>query len=162
MSAASDVFLAVESYRLLAKQTISCRIWGSPKRAARVAGRSVGDGLGLLLSEGIGDTLRVSLAADPVEEIKVGFDILSRCAFARGITHRLPDLLLARVRRYRHGERAGAASEDIITPDGRLDHVVACSERAGRSALVSTLRISGTRKRPVCEDTACATDSITT
>jgi 4-hydroxy-3-methylbut-2-en-1-yl diphosphate synthase IspG/GcpE len=33
-------------------------------------------GLGLLLSEGIGDTLRVSLAADPVEEIKVGFDIL--------------------------------------------------------------------------------------
>ena len=33
-------------------------------------------GLGLLLTEGIGDTIRVSLAADPVEEIKVGFDIL--------------------------------------------------------------------------------------
>jgi (E)-4-hydroxy-3-methylbut-2-enyl-diphosphate synthase len=33
-------------------------------------------GLGLLLAEGIGDTIRVSLAADPVEEIKVGFDIL--------------------------------------------------------------------------------------
>ena len=33
-------------------------------------------GLGLLLMDGIGDTLRVSLAADPVEEVKVGFDIL--------------------------------------------------------------------------------------
>lgn len=43
-------------------------------------------GLGLLLSEGIGDTLRVSLAADPVEEIKVGFDILKSLRIrARGI-----------------------------------------------------------------------------
>jgi len=33
-------------------------------------------GLGMLLAEGIGDTIRVSLAADPVQEIKVGFDIL--------------------------------------------------------------------------------------
>ena len=33
-------------------------------------------GLGMLLMEGIGDTLRVSLAADPVEEVKVGFEIL--------------------------------------------------------------------------------------
>ena len=33
-------------------------------------------GLGMLLAEGIGDTIRISLAADPVEEIKVGFDIL--------------------------------------------------------------------------------------
>src|SRR5690606_30845034 len=33
-------------------------------------------GLGLLLMDGIGDTIRISLAADPVEEIKVGFDIL--------------------------------------------------------------------------------------
>jgi (E)-4-hydroxy-3-methylbut-2-enyl-diphosphate synthase len=33
-------------------------------------------GLGILLAEGIGDTIRVSLAADPVEEVKVGFEIL--------------------------------------------------------------------------------------
>jgi (E)-4-hydroxy-3-methylbut-2-enyl-diphosphate synthase len=32
--------------------------------------------MGMLLAEGIGDTIRVSLAADPVEEVKVGFDIL--------------------------------------------------------------------------------------
>ncbi len=33
-------------------------------------------GLGMLLAEGIGDTIRISLAADPVEEVKVGYDIL--------------------------------------------------------------------------------------
>ncbi len=33
-------------------------------------------GLGMLLAQGIGDTIRVSLAADPVQEVKVGFDIL--------------------------------------------------------------------------------------
>ncbi|MFQ3198099.1 MAG: (E)-4-hydroxy-3-methylbut-2-enyl-diphosphate synthase, partial [Paraglaciecola sp.] len=43
-------------------------------------------GLGMLLAEGIGDTIRISLAADPVEEIKVGFDILKSLRIrARGI-----------------------------------------------------------------------------
>ena len=43
-------------------------------------------GLGMLLAEGIGDTLRVSLAADPVQEIKVGFDILKSLRIrSRGI-----------------------------------------------------------------------------
>ncbi len=43
-------------------------------------------GLGMLLAEGIGDTIRVSLAADPVEEIKVGFDILKSLKLrSRGI-----------------------------------------------------------------------------
>src|SRR5437763_10229867 len=41
-------------------------------------------GLGMLLWSGIGDTIRVSLAADPVEEIKVGFDILK----SLGLRHR--------------------------------------------------------------------------
>ncbi len=50
------------------------------------AGSKSAIGLGLLLSEGIGDTLRVSLAADPVEEIKVGFDILKSLRIrSRGI-----------------------------------------------------------------------------
>ena len=43
-------------------------------------------GLGILLSEGIGDTLRISLAADPVEEIKVGFDLIKSLRIrSRGI-----------------------------------------------------------------------------
>ncbi|STT84639.1 1-hydroxy-2-methyl-2-(E)-butenyl 4-diphosphate synthase [Klebsiella pneumoniae] len=68
-------------------RSISRCISGSPKRAARRSGAvKSAIGLGLLLSEGIGDTLRVSLAADPVEEIKVGFDILKSLRIrSRGI-----------------------------------------------------------------------------
>jgi (E)-4-hydroxy-3-methylbut-2-enyl-diphosphate synthase len=56
---ASDVFLTVEAYRKIASGTVKSSV-----------------GLGLLLMDGIGDTIRISLAADPVEEIKVGYDIL--------------------------------------------------------------------------------------
>ena len=41
-------------------------------------------GLGILLSEGIGDTIRVSLAADPVEEVRVGYEILKSLTYAKG------------------------------------------------------------------------------
>ncbi|ESJ56579.1 4-hydroxy-3-methylbut-2-en-1-yl diphosphate synthase, partial [Salmonella enterica subsp. enterica serovar London str. CFSAN001081] len=84
---ASDVFLAVESYRLLAKQIDQPLHLGITEAGgARSGAVKSAIGLGLLLSEGIGDTLRVSLAADPVEEIKVGFDILKSLRIrARGI-----------------------------------------------------------------------------
>lgn len=132
---ASDVFLAVESYRLLAKQIDQPLHLGITEAGgARSGAVKSAIGLGLLLSEGIGDTLRVSLAADPVEEIKVGFDILKSLRIrARHQFHRLPDLFSPGVRRYRHGERAGAASGRYHHPDGRLDHRLR-GERAGRSA----------------------------
>ena len=84
---ASDVFLAVESYRLLAKQIDQPLHLGITEAGGLRSGSvKSAIGLGLLLSEGIGDTLRVSLAADPVEEIKVGFDILKSLRIrARGI-----------------------------------------------------------------------------
>ncbi len=74
---ASDVFMTVAAYRALAgkiEQPLHLGITeaGGPRMGAV---RSA-IGLGMLLAEGIGDTLRVSLAADPVEEVKVGFDIL--------------------------------------------------------------------------------------
>lgn len=50
--------------------------WASPRPALRSGTVKSAVGLGMLLAEGIGDTIRISLAADPVEEIKVGFDIL--------------------------------------------------------------------------------------
>lgn len=84
---ASDVFLAVESYRLLAKQ-IEQPLHLGITEAGGLRGGSVKSaiGLGMLLAEGIGDTLRVSLAADPVQEIKVGFDILKSLRIrSRGI-----------------------------------------------------------------------------
>ncbi|GGI68010.1 flavodoxin-dependent (E)-4-hydroxy-3-methylbut-2-enyl-diphosphate synthase [Shewanella gelidii] len=84
---ASDVFLAVESYRLLAKQIQQPLHLGITEAGgARAGAVKSAVGMGMLLAEGIGDTLRVSLAADPVEEIKVGFDILKSLRIrSRGI-----------------------------------------------------------------------------
>nr|WP_086941239.1 flavodoxin-dependent (E)-4-hydroxy-3-methylbut-2-enyl-diphosphate synthase [Thaumasiovibrio occultus] len=74
---ASDVFLAVESYRQLARRIDQPLHLGITEAGgARAGSVKSAVGLGMLLAEGIGDTLRISLAADPVEEIKVGFDIL--------------------------------------------------------------------------------------
>ncbi len=84
---ASDVFLAVESYRLLAKQIRQPLHLGITEAGgARAGAVKSAVGLGMLLAEGIGDTLRISLAADPVEEIKIGFDILKSLRIrSRGI-----------------------------------------------------------------------------
>ena len=74
---ASEVFMAVEAYRKLANQ-IEQPLHLGITEAGGMRGGTVKSavGLGMLLMEGIGDTIRVSLAADPVEEIKVGFEIL--------------------------------------------------------------------------------------
>ncbi|WP_261815861.1 flavodoxin-dependent (E)-4-hydroxy-3-methylbut-2-enyl-diphosphate synthase [Vibrio gallicus] len=84
---ASDVFLAVESYRLLANKIDQPLHLGITEAGGARAGAVKSSvGLGMLLSEGIGDTLRISLAANPVEEIKVGFDILKSLRIrSRGI-----------------------------------------------------------------------------
>lgn len=74
---ASDVFLAVESYRLLSQKIEQPLHLGITEAGGFRAGAvKSAVGLGMLLADGIGDTIRISLAADPVEEIKVGFDIL--------------------------------------------------------------------------------------
>lgn len=74
---ASEVFMAVEAYRLLARE-IDQPLHLGITEAGGLRGGTVKSavGLGMLLMDGIGDTIRISLAADPVEEIKVGFDIL--------------------------------------------------------------------------------------
>lgn len=84
---ASDVFLAVGAYRLLAKQITQPLHLGITEAGGLRSGSiKSAVGLGMLLAEGIGDTIRVSLAADPCEEIKVGFDILKSLRIrSRGI-----------------------------------------------------------------------------
>lgn len=74
---ASEIFMAVDAYRLLAKE-IDQPLHLGITEAGGLRGGTVKSaiGLGMLLYEGIGDTIRISLAADPVEEVKVGFDIL--------------------------------------------------------------------------------------
>ena len=74
---ASDVFMAVAAYRKLAAQIEQPLHLGITEAGGLRAGTVKSSvGLGMLLMDGIGDTIRVSLAADPVEEVKVGWDML--------------------------------------------------------------------------------------
>jgi (E)-4-hydroxy-3-methylbut-2-enyl-diphosphate synthase len=74
---ASHVGLAVEAYRLFSQKSDYPLHLGITEAGTCFTGSiKSAVGLGMLLSEGIGDTIRVSLAADPVEEVKVGFEIL--------------------------------------------------------------------------------------
>jgi len=74
---ASDVFMTVAAYRKIATQIDQPLHLGITEAGGFRSGAvKSAVGLGMLLMDGIGDTIRVSLAADPVEEIKVGFDIL--------------------------------------------------------------------------------------
>jgi (E)-4-hydroxy-3-methylbut-2-enyl-diphosphate synthase len=74
---ASDVFMTVHAYRKLATQIEQPLHLGITEAGGFRSGSvKSAIGLGMLLAEGIGDTIRVSLAADPLQEIRVGFDIL--------------------------------------------------------------------------------------
>ncbi|HEC00115.1 MAG TPA: flavodoxin-dependent (E)-4-hydroxy-3-methylbut-2-enyl-diphosphate synthase [Sphingomonadales bacterium] len=74
---ASDVFLAVAAYQGLAEACDYPLHLGITEAGALRAGTVKSSiGMGMLLWSGVGDTIRVSLSADPVEEVKVGFDLL--------------------------------------------------------------------------------------
>jgi len=74
---ASDPLMMIEAYRLLAKQVDYAFHLGVTEAGTPSIGTiKSAVGLGTLLAEGIGDTIRVSLAADPVEEVRVGREIL--------------------------------------------------------------------------------------
>ncbi len=74
---ASDVFLAASAYQQLAAATDAPIHLGITEAGGLISGTvKSAIGLGSLLWFGIGDTIRVSLSADPVEEVKVGFEIL--------------------------------------------------------------------------------------
>lgn len=74
---ASDVFLAAAAYQQLAEATDAPIHLGITEAGGLVSGTvKSAIGLGNLLWMGIGDTIRVSLSADPVEEVKVGYEIL--------------------------------------------------------------------------------------
>jgi (E)-4-hydroxy-3-methylbut-2-enyl-diphosphate synthase len=82
---ASDVFLAVAAYQGLAEACdYPLHIGVTEAGGLRSGTIKSSIGLGSLLWAGIGDTLRVSLSADPVEEVKAGFDILK----SLGLRHR--------------------------------------------------------------------------
>ncbi|MDY6952294.1 MAG: flavodoxin-dependent (E)-4-hydroxy-3-methylbut-2-enyl-diphosphate synthase [Thermodesulfobacteriota bacterium] len=74
---ASDVARTVEAYRLLSSETDFPLHVGVTEAGSLVTGTVKSAlGIGMLLAEGIGDTIRVSLTRDPVDEVRVGFEIL--------------------------------------------------------------------------------------
>jgi (E)-4-hydroxy-3-methylbut-2-enyl-diphosphate synthase len=82
---ASDVFLAVAAYQGLAEACDYPLHLGVTEAGGLMSGTVKSSiGIGSLLWAGIGDTIRVSLSADPVEEIRVGYDILK----SLGLRHR--------------------------------------------------------------------------
>ena len=95
---ASEIFMTLTAYRQLATQIDQPLHLGITEAGGLRSGTvKSAIGLGALLMEGIGDTIRISLAADPVEEVKVGFDILK----SLGLRHKGVNWLLARVVRVR-------------------------------------------------------------
>ncbi|VTP65926.1 4-hydroxy-3-methylbut-2-en-1-yl diphosphate synthase [Serratia rubidaea] len=116
-------------------------------------------GLGLLLSEGIGDTLRISLAADPVEEVKVGFDILKSLRIrSRGI-----NFIACPTCSRQEFDVIGTVNaleqrlEDIITP---MDvSIIGCVVNGPGEALVSTMGVTAATRKAVSTKTAYARKS---
>ncbi len=87
---ASDVWRTIEAYRLLSAETDLPLHIGVTEAGGLYPGIVKSAlGIGMLLAEGIGDTLRVSLTRDPVEEVRVGYEILR----ALDIRHRGPEII---------------------------------------------------------------------
>ena len=115
----SDVFMTLAAYRGLAGQIDNPFHLGITE-AGGLRGGTVKSaiGMGALLMEGIGDTIRVSLAADPVEEIKVGFDILK----SLGLRHKGVSLVACPSCSRQNFDVIGVVNqletrlEDIVTP----------------------------------------------
>jgi (E)-4-hydroxy-3-methylbut-2-enyl-diphosphate synthase len=83
----SDVFLAIKSYEQLSRVCNYPLHVGITEAGGLLTGSIKSSiGIGQLLMQGIGDTIRVSLSADPIEEIKAGYEILKSLSIrARGV-----------------------------------------------------------------------------
>jgi len=86
----SDVLDTIAAYRLMARETDYPLHLGVTETGTLIAGTVKSAlGLGLLLSEGIGDTIRVSLTRDPADEVRVAYEILR----ALNLRHRGPEII---------------------------------------------------------------------
>ncbi|WP_105187827.1 flavodoxin-dependent (E)-4-hydroxy-3-methylbut-2-enyl-diphosphate synthase [Pseudoalteromonas sp. T1lg48] len=145
---ASDVFLAVGAYRLLAKEIDQPLHLGITEAGGFRSGSvKSAVGLGMLLAEGIGDTLRVSLAADPVQEIKVGFDILKSLRIrSRGINFiACPSCSRQEFDVVSTMNQLEERLEDVITP--MTVSVIGCVVNGPGEALVSDIGLAGANRR---------------
>jgi (E)-4-hydroxy-3-methylbut-2-enyl-diphosphate synthase len=144
----SDVLMCVKAHELITSRTDHpLHVGITEAGGARAGSVKSAIGLGMLLAEGIGDTLRVSLAADPVEEIKVGFDILKSLRIrSRGI-----NFIACPTCSRQEFDVIGTVNaleqrlEDIITP---MDvSIIGCVVNGPGEALVSDLGVTGGNKK---------------
>ena len=145
---ASDVFLAVGAYRLLATQIKQPLHLGITEAGgARAGAVKSAIGLGMLLAEGIGDTLRISLAADPVEEVKVAFDILKSLRIrSRGINFiACPSCSRQEFDVIKTMNQLEQRLEDVTDP--LTVSVIGCVVNGPGEALVSDLGVAGANKK---------------
>lgn len=145
---ASDVFLAVGAYRLLAKQIKQPLHLGITEAGgARAGAVKSAIGLGMLLAEGIGDTLRISLAADPVEEVKVAFDILKSLRIrARGINFiACPSCSRQEFDVIKTMNELEQRLEDVVEP--LTVSVIGCVVNGPGEALISDLGVAGANRK---------------
>jgi len=145
---ASDVFLAVGAYRLLATQIKQPLHLGITEAGgARAGAVKSAIGLGMLLAEGIGDTLRISLAADPVEEVKVAFDILKSLRIrSRGINFiACPSCSRQEFDVIKTMNELEQRLEDIVDP--LTVSVIGCVVNGPGEALVSDLGVAGANRK---------------
>ena len=138
--------MAVGAYRGLAKQIDQPLHLGITEAGGIRAGAVKSSvGLGMLLAEGIGDTIRISLAADPVEEIKVGFDILKSLRIrSRGINFiACPSCSRQEFDVINTVNALEQRLEDLLTP---MDvSIIGCVVNGPGEAEVSDLGLTGAR-----------------
>ena len=141
---ASDVFMTLEAYRSLAGQIDNPFHLGITEAGGKRSGTvKSAIGIGALLMEGIGDTIRISLAADPVEEVKVGFDILK----SLGLRHKGVNLVACPSCSRQNFDVIGVVNqlesrlEDITTP---IDvAVIGCIVNGPGEAKVAEIGLTG-------------------
>ena len=141
---ASEIFMTLAAYRSLATQIEQPFHLGITEAGGLRSGTvKSAIGLGALLMDGIGDTIRISLAADPVEEVKVGFDILK----SLGLRHKGVNLVACPSCSRQNFDVISVVNEletrleDIITP---IDvAVIGCIVNGPGEAKVAEIGLTG-------------------
>lgn len=144
----SDVLVTIKAYRMLASlidQPLHIGLTESGMLRNGTVKSAIA--MGFLLSEGIGDTIRISLAADPVEEVKVAFDILRTLKIReRGVNFIACPGCARQEFNVMHVVNALEKKvDDIVTP---MDvSVIGCVVNGPGEALKSTIGVAGARNK---------------
>ena len=148
---ASEIFMTLAAYRSLATQIDQPFHLGITEAGGLRSGTvKSAIGLGAMLMDGIGDTIRVSLAADPVEEVKVGFDILK----SLGLRHKGVNLVACPSCSRQNFDVISVVNElesrleDITTP---IDvAVIGCIVNGPGEAKVAEIGLTGASPSNLC------------